>query len=73
MVAMTVLSMVVVLAILALVGIAVASRSRVHAALTGRQSDGGAGWMPATFSDGGSSDCSAGSAGCDGGGGGDGG
>ena len=68
MVAMIVLSMVVV-AILALVAIAAASRSRVQAAHTGRQSDGGAGW-PANFSDGGSSDCGAGDAGCDGGGGG---
>jgi hypothetical protein len=70
MVTMTVLSMVVVVAILALVGFAVASRSTVHAARTGRQSDGGAGWTPAILSDGGSSDCGGGNAGCDGGGGG---
>jgi hypothetical protein len=69
MVATTVFLMAVFVAGVLLVGI-VLSRSRVSATHTARRPAGDAGWMPAIFSDGGSSDCSAGDAGCDGGGGG---
>lgn len=70
MVATTLLVMVVVVAGVLLVGMALISRSRVRATRAGRGPDGEMSWMPAVFSGDGSSDCSAGDAGCDGGGGG---
>jgi hypothetical protein len=70
MTATTVLLMVGVVAVMLLVGMALVSRSRVRPSHAARGSNGDAGWFPAVFSDGGSSDCSSGDAGCDGGGGG---